>query len=346
MAHRRTTFSKFIIEEQRRMTNPDPDLTALLNDVQTACKFIASAIARGALEQTPSVKVRANDIVLRECEWGGQLRGIASKELREPYDIAAHNPRGRYLLCVDPLDGSSNLDVNVTVGTLFSILRAPDGVDEPAVEDFLQPGSAQVAAGFALYGPTATMVLTLGSGVNGFTLDREIGAYELTHPAMRVPETARDFAIDASNERHWEPPVRHYVEECNEGASGPRGVDFKMRWVDSIAVEVHRILIRGGLFMYPRNTSDTSKEGRMRLLFEANPMAMIVEQAGGAASTGRGRILDVVPTELHHRVPVFLGSRAEVERIDDYHRTYDRGEELAFETPLFNERSLFRTGVL
>ncbi len=344
MAHRRTTFSKFIIEEQRRMTNPDGELTALLNDVQTACKFIASAISRGAIDDTGSVKARANEIILRECEWGGQLRGIASKELRLPYRLPSEVTRGRYLLVVDPIDGSSNLDVNVTVGTLFSILRAPDGADDPSVEDFLQPGSRQIAAGFALYGPTSTMVLTLGSGVNGFTLDREIGAYELTHPDMRVPETTTEFAIDASNERHWEPPVRHYVEECNEGATGPRGTDFKMRWVDSIAVEVHRILVRGGLFVYPRDTSEETKEGPLRLLFEANPMAMIVEQAGGAASTGRKRVLDVVPSSLHERVPVILGSRAEVERMDRYHETYDRGEELTFKTPLFHERSLFRTG--
>jgi fructose-1,6-bisphosphatase len=179
--------------------------------------------------------------------------------------------------------------------------------------------------------------------VHGFTLDPEIGAYTLTHPDMRIPENSREFAINASNERFWEPPVRHYVEECIAGKSGSRGVDFNMRWVASLVAEVHRILVRGGVFMYPRDGKDPSKAGRLRLLYEANPMAMLVEQAGGAASTGRERILEIVPTGLHQRVPVILGSRNEVERLVRYHATYDRGDELAFATPLFNARSLFRT---
>jgi fructose-1,6-bisphosphatase len=357
MPNRRTTFSKFIIEEQRRRAGPDTEFSALLNDVQTACKFIASAVSRGSLATPSSVRttvnvqgeeqklldVISNEIMLRECEWGGNVCGMVSEELEQPYDIPTHYPRGRYLLVFDPLDGSSNLDVNVTVGTIFAILRAPEGVTHPTADDFLQPGTRQLAAGFALYGPTSMIVITLGAGVHGFTLDREIGAYTLTHPDMRIPEETREFAINASNQRFWEPPVQHYVDECVQGKAGARGEDFNMRWIASLVAEVHRILIRGGLFMYPRDTKDASREGRLRLLYEANPMAMIVEQAGGAATTGRKRVLDVEPTGLHQRVPLILGSRNEVERLVSYHEAHDRGEELAFDTPLFNERSLFRT---
>jgi fructose-1,6-bisphosphatase I len=353
---RRTTFSKFIIEEESR-TGSDPSLTALLNDVQTACKFIALAVSRGALHSTAGIgtdvnvqgetqkplDVIANNIMLDECARGGTLCGMVSEELPEPSPIPESYRHGRYLLVFDPLDGSSNLDVNVTVGTIFSVLLAGEGVTQPETADFLQPGSRQIAAGFALYGPCSMIVLTLGHGVHGFTLDREIGAYTLTHPDMKIPKSTREFAINASNERFWEPPVRHYVDECVRGKTGPRGEDFNMRWVASMVAEVYRILVRGGLFMYPRDTKDPGKPGRLRLLYEASPMAMIVEQAGGLATTGRERLLDVEPTSLHQRVPVILGSSEEVERLTKYHAAYDRGEDLEFESPLFNVRSMFRS---
>ncbi len=357
MPHRRTTLSKFIIEDQRRTTQHGAELASLLNDVQTACKFIAAAVSRGALEQpaptgqTPlqpqdadakALDVVANDIMLATCEWGGQLRGMVSEGLDAPYHIPARYPRGRYLLVFDPLDGASNIDVNVPVGTIFSILNAPAGVTDPGPEDFLQPGVQQVAAGYALYGPVSMLVLTLGAGVHGFTLDRHIGAYTLTHPDMSVPQMASEFAINASNERFWEPPVRRYVEECIAGHSGPRGKDFNMRWFASLVAEVHRILLRGGLLMYPRDTRDDGKPGRLRLLYEANPMSMIIEQAGGLASTGRERLLTLAPTDIHQRVPVILGSREEVERLVRYHHAYDGDEDYAFESPLFSTRSLFR----
>ncbi len=348
MPHNRTTFSKFIIEDQRRRSNPDADLTALLNDIQTACKFIASAVSRGALldgsaSGTGGTRQTAREIMLRECESGGKLCGMIYDDLDIPQAISPDYPRGRYLLAFNALDGSSNIDVNVTVGTIFSVLRAPADIETPVVVDFLRPGTEQVAAGYALYGPTDMMVITIGSGVHGFTLDREIGAYTLTHPEMRIPQETCEFAIDASNERLWEPPIRHYVQECIDGRSGARGADFNMRWVDSLVLEVNRILIRGGLFIDPRNTNDDTKSGRLRLLYEANPMAMIVEAAGGAASTGRKRILDIVPESLHARVPVILGSRNEVERLARLHAQHDRGEALTFKTPLFKTRSLFRT---
>jgi fructose-1,6-bisphosphatase len=353
MLYGRTTLSKFIIEEQRRLDS-GADLIALVNDIQTACKYIASAVARGALtgargpagainvhgEEQKPLDVIANDIMLQSCEWGGHLAGMVSEEMEQPYRIPARYPRGRYLLVFDPLDGSSNLDVNVTVGTIFSVLRAPDGVTEPATADFLQPGTRQVCAGYALYGPAAMIVITLGTGVHGFTLDPEIGAFILTHPDLAVPSDTQEFAINASNQRFWEPPVRRYVEECLAGRNGGRGKDFNMRWIASLVAEVHRILMRGGLFMYPTDTRDPARPGRLRLLYEANPMAMLVEQAGGAASTGRGRILDVAPDALHQRVPLILGSKSEVERLERYHAEHDRGD-VAFTSPLFKERSLF-----
>ena len=353
MLHGRTTLSKFIIEEQRKLEG-GAELIALVNDIQTACKYIGTAVARGALagargstgvvnvqgEDQKPLDLIANGIMLDSCEWGGYLAGMVSEEMEAPHPIPAQYPRGRYLLVFDPLDGSSNLDVNVTVGTIFSVLRAPEGVTDPAVADFLQPGTKQVCAGYALYGPSAMIVMTLGTGVHGFTLDPEIGAYILTHPNLAIAAETHEFAVNASNQRFWEPPVRRYVDECLAGKSGVRGKDFNMRWIASLVAEVHRILMRGGLFMYPKDTKDPGKPGRLRLLYEANPMAMLVEQAGGAASTGRGRILDVVPTSLHQRVPVILGSKNEVARLERYHAEFDRGD-VAFRSPLFNERTLF-----
>ena len=353
MPRRRTTFSKFIIESIRQ-TERDPELAALLNDVMTACKLISVAVSRGAAEPVHPVAANApieprkpldqlaNEIMLNVCEFGGQLCGMVSEELAEPYAIPEGYPRGQYLLLFDPLDGSSNIDVNMPVGTIFSILRAAEGVTDPDAAAFLQPGARQVAAGYALHGPVSMLVVTLGDGTHGFTLEREIGAYVLTHPHMRIPETTREFAIDTSQSRFWEPPVRRYVEECSEGPNGPRGGDFEMRWIASMVAEVHRILIRGGLFMQPRDARDGS--GRACLGYAVNPAAMIVEQAGGAASTGRQQLLDIEPADIHQRVPVILGSRQEVERVAQYHAAYDRGEPLAFESPLFNARSLFRTG--
>jgi fructose-1,6-bisphosphatase len=218
------------------------------------------------------------------------------------------------------------------------VLRGPPGVGRPTAADFLQPGTAQVAAGYATYGPVAMMVITLGAGVHGFTLDRDIGAFILTHPNMSIPPATREFSVNMSHERLWEPPVRRYVEECLEGSTGVRGEEFSVRWIASTVAEVHRILLRGGLFMYPSGATNLEL-----LLHEANPMAMIVEQAGGRASTGLKRVLEVAPTGLNQRAPVILGSRDEVERLERYHDEYARGEDPVFKTPLFNARSLFRT---
>lgn len=352
----RLTLTKYLIQERRRHPAATGDFNGLVLDVATACKSIAAAVSRGALagriaaetavnvqgELQKPLDVIANEIIILGCEWGGNLAAMASEEMEDVYGIAPPHPRGRYLLVFDPLDGSSNIDVNVAVGTIFSILRAPEGSAEPTSEDFLQPGTGQVAAGYAIYGPSSMLVLTVGRGVQGFTFDRDIGEFILTHPDLKVPADTSEFAINTSNERFWEPPIKRYVDECLAGKTGPRATDFNMRWIASMVAEVHRILMRGGIFMYPRDTKDPQKPGRLRLLYEANPMAMLMEQAGGGASTGRMRLLEITPTQLHQRIPVILGSKNEVDRIVRYHGEFDAGTDKPYESPLFNTRTLFR----
>lgn len=328
------TITQFIIEEQRRNKGATGEFSMLLSDIVTACKKISQAVNKGALvgtmgsletenvqgEVQKELDVITNDIFISSIEWSGYLAGMASEEMDDPYDIPAQYPRGKYLILFDPLDGSSNVNVNISVGTIFSILRAPDGVTHPVVQDFLQQGTRQVCAGYALYGSSTMLVLTTGNGVNGFTLDREVGEFYLTHPNMQVPADTHEFAINTSNQRHWESPVRRYVEEALKGKEGVRGKDFNMRWVASMVAEVHRILIRGGLFMYPQDSKLKDQGGKLRILYEANPMSMIIEQAGGMSTTGRERIMEIQPSGLHQRVPVILGSKNEVERLVEYHR--------------------------
>lgn len=332
------TLTRFIIEQQRGLPGASGAFTSLLNDIVTACKKISHLVNQGNLvgvlgnaesenvqgEVQKKLDIISNDIMIDALSWSGHLAGMASEENDELIPIPAHYPKGKYLALFDPLDGSSNIDLNLTVGTIFSILRCREG-EEPTLDDFLQKGSEQVCAGFVLYGPSTMMVLTTGHGVNGFTLNQDIGEFILTHPNMTIPEDAKEFAINMSNHRFWEPPMRRYIDECMQGADGPRGKNFNMRWIASLVAEVYRILTRGGVFTYPYDLRDPSKPGHLRLLYEANPMAFIIEQAGGACSTGRERILDLKPNALHQRVPLVLGSKNEVERIVDYHLEADKG---------------------
>ena len=331
MLTERPTLTQFLTEERRRHPGSTADVDALILDVALACKAISQRIASGALagvlgaagatnvqgEQQQKLDVLANEIFLRTNEWGGLLAGMASEELEAPYAIPTRYPRGDCLLVFDPLDGSSNIDVNVSVGSIFSILRAPGSGAE--LEDFLQPGTEQVAGGYAIYGPSTLLVLTVGSGVHAFTLDPALGEFFLTRQDITVPESTKEFAINSSNSRFWEPAVRRYIDECLAGSTGPREKDFNMRWVASLVAETHRILTRGGVFLYPRDTKDPAQEGRLRLLYEANPIAFLIEQAGGRASTGRDRVLEVRPTGLHQRTGFVFGSREEVDRIERYH---------------------------
>ena len=353
---KKRTLTQYLIEQRRRFPQASGELNALILDVSIACKAIARQVALGSLAEAPAggavniqgeeqkpLDVISNEMLIRQTEWSGHLGGMASEEMDAPYQIPGEYARGKYLLVFDPLDGSSNIDVNVSVGTIFSILRAPQDVIDShrdvSEADFLQPGATQVAAGYALYGPTTMLVLTVGDGVAGFTLDPNLGEFKLTHPSIQVPPDTHEFAINTSNSRFWEPPVKRYVDECLAGKTGPRGKDFNMRWIASMVAEAHRILMRGGVFMYPRDTKDPAKPGRLRLLYEANPIGMIVEQAGGRASTGRQPMLGVKPSALHQRIGLVFGSRNEVERIERYHHEPESKETSA---PLFAVRSLFR----
>ncbi len=330
---KRITLSRYLIEKQREQQWIQSDLRLLIEVVARACKAISIAIGKGALadvlggagsdniqgEAQKKLDVLSNDILLDANEWGGHLAAMASEEMDDPFAIPNRFPKGEYLLVFDPLDGSSNIDVNISVGTIFSVLRCPEGTIDPTHESFLQPGTKQVCAGYTVYGPSTLLVLTLGDGVDVFTLDREFGTFVLTQRGLMIPEDTKEFAINMSNMRFWEPPMRRYIDELLAGKEGPRGKDFNMRWVASMVADVHRILSRGGIFMYPRDLKDPTKPGKLRLMYEANPMAFIVEQAGGAATTGRERILDIKPSELHQRVPVVLGSKNEVEHVTRYH---------------------------
>ncbi|MCE5234377.1 MAG: class 1 fructose-bisphosphatase [Mizugakiibacter sp.] len=330
------SLTQFLIEE-KRAGRINPELRLLVEVVARACKRISIAIGKGALggvlgdagtgnvqgEAQKKLDVLSNEILLEANAWGGHLAACASEEMEDPQPIPDAYPKGNYLLLFDPLDGSSNIDVNVSVGTIFSVLRCPDGVTQPVAVHFLQPGTAQVAAGYCVYGPSTLLVLTVGHGTHVFTLDREVGTFILTRRDVQIPEETSEFAVNASNQRHWEAPMQRYVGDLLAGKEGPRGRDFNMRWVASMVADVHRIITRGGIFTYPLDAKCKAKGGRLRLMYEANPMALIVEQAGGAASTGRGRLLEVQPTGLHQRVPVFLGSKREVEAAVRYHREAD-----------------------
>ena len=333
----RSTLTQFLIEERRRHPDATGDLNALITDVSLACKAIARKVAYGALadvlgsagtgnvqgEDQKTLDVLANDMFLRAAEWGGHSAGMLSEELEAPYALPSQHPRGKYLLLFDPLDGSSNIDVNVSVGSIFSVLRAATPGEDPQPADFLQPGTQQVCAGYAIYGPSTMLVLTLGRGTHAFTLDPQLGEWVLSHPDLKLPEKTSEFAINASNSRFWEPAVKRYVDECMAGKAGPRGHDFNMRWIASLVAETHRILMRGGVFMYPWDKREPEKAGKLRLMYEANPMSWLVEQAGGAATNGKQRILELQPTKLHERVSVMLGSRNEVERLTQYHAQKD-----------------------
>jgi fructose-1,6-bisphosphatase I len=327
------SLTRYLIEQQRSYGHITAELRLLIETVARACKRIAIDVHKGALggvlgsagsenvqgEVQKKLDIIANEVLIEANEWGGHLAAMASEEMDGIHLVPNRFPQGEYMLLFDPLDGSSNIDVNVSIGTIFSVLRKVGigrGVSE---QDFLQPGRAQAAAGYCVYGPQTVLVLTVGDGVAEFTLDREQGSWVLTANQLRIPEDTAEFAINMSNKRHWAPPVTRYIDECLDGKAGPRGKDFNMRWIASMVADVHRILHRGGIFLYPWDAREPKKAGKLRLMYEANPMGLIVEQAGGLATNGQQRILDLQPEQLHERVAVMLGSRNEVERVTRYH---------------------------
>ncbi|MGV8805863.1 MAG: class 1 fructose-bisphosphatase [Polaromonas sp.] len=327
------SLTRYLVEQQRVDGHIPPELRLLIEVVARACKRISQAVNKGALgdvmgsagsenvqgEVQKKLDIIANEVLIEANEWGGHLAAMASEEMDSIYVVPNRYPQGEYLLMFDPLDGSSNIDVNVSIGTIFSVLKKPEGEHGVQEKDFLQPGHRQVAAGYCVYGPQTTLVLTVGDGVAMFTLDREQGSFVLTEENVTIPEDTQEFAINMSNMRHWDEPVKRYIDECLAGKEGPRGKNFNMRWIASMVADVHRILTRGGVFMYPWDKREPEKAGKLRLMYEANPMSWLIEQAGGAATNGRQRILDIEPTQLHERVSVILGSKNEVERVTGYH---------------------------
>jgi fructose-1,6-bisphosphatase I len=330
----KVSLTRYLVEQQRVDGAIPAQLRLLLEVVARACKSISQSVNKGALggvlgtaesenvqgEIQKKLDIIANEVLIEANEWGGHLAAMASEEMEGIYVVPNRYPQGEYLLLFDPLDGSSNIDVNVSIGTIFSVLRKPEGSGTGVSEqDFLQAGNNQVAAGYCVYGPQTTLVLTVGDGVAMFTLDREQGSFVLTQENLRVPEDTKEFAINMSNIRHWDAPVKRYIDECLAGKEGVRGKDFNMRWIASMVADVHRILTRGGIFMYPWDKREPEKPGKLRLMYEANPMGWLIEQAGGACTNGKQRILDIQPGKLHERVSVFLGSKNEVERVTNYH---------------------------
>lgn len=332
---KRISLTQYLIERERDKGLISGELRLLIEVIARACKRISYTIGKGALadmhgasgtenvqgEVQQKLDVIANETLLEANEWGGSLAGMASEEMENPYPIPGRYPQGEFLLLFDPLDGSSNIDVNVSIGTIFSVLRMPRSGVAPEVIDFLQPGTQQLAAGYAVYGPQTLLVLTVGDGVACFTLDKDTYSWWLTQDGMRIPADTKEYAINASNARHWYPPVKRYIDDLNAGTTGPLGKDYNMRWIASMVADVHRVLTRGGIFMYPADARDPGKPGKLRLMYEANPMSFLVEQAGGLATNGDRRIMEIEPGKLHERVAVFLGSRNEVERVTGYHRS-------------------------
>ena len=330
------SLTRYLVEQQRSAGHIPAQLRLLIEVVARACKGISQAVSKGALggensvmgsagsenvqgEVQKKLDIIANEVLIEANEWGGHLAAMASEEMDDIYVVPNRYPQGEYLLLFDPLDGSSNIDINGGIGTIFSVLKKPEGSTGVDQQDFLQPGKQQVAAGYCLYGPQTTLVLTVGDGVAMFTLDREQGSFVLITENVQIPEDTQEFAINMSNMRHWDEPVKRYIDECLQGKAGPRGKDFNMRWVAAMVADVHRILTRGGVFLYPWDKREPEKAGKLRLLYEANPMSWLVEQAGGAATNTKQRILDIQPDKLHQRVSVVLGSKNEVERITGYH---------------------------
>ena len=329
----RVSLTRYLIEQERDHGTIPPQLRLLLEVVARSCKGISLSVTKGALgdilgateseniqgEVQKKLDIIANEVLIEANEWGGHLAAMASEEMDSIHVIPNRYPKGEYLLLFDPLDGSSNIDVNVSIGTIFSVLKKPTNSPAVTEADFLQAGNQQVAAGYCIYGPQTTLVLTVGNGVAMFTLDREQGSFVLTHENVKVPEDTQEFAINMSNMRHWDTPIKRYVDECLAGTEGPREKNFNMRWIASMVADVHRILTRGGVFMYPWDKREPNKPGKLRLMYEANPMSWLIEQAGGAATNGKQRILDITPDALHQRVSVILGSKNEVDRVTEYH---------------------------
>jgi fructose-1,6-bisphosphatase I/sedoheptulose-1,7-bisphosphatase len=339
-------------------THTSESLATLLCAIAEASQAISALTENGAIENKDgesiygklnsenvqgetqaTLDVICDEIFTAHLAETGLVAGMVSEEVDLPITVKNKTNKAEFLVFFDPLDGSSNVDVNVSIGSIFSVFKAPNKTDLSEA-DYLIAGKQQVAAGYAIYGPCTMLVITTGHGTHGFTLNRASKQFLLTHPDMQVPADTKEYAINSSNQRFWESPIKRYITECKSGAAGRREKDFNMRWIGSMVADIHRILTRGGIYLYPKDSKDSAKPGRLRLMYEANPMAMLVEQAGGAASTGRVRMLDLPPEHIHQRIPIIIGSKNEVEHIERYHAAFDKGTDEPF--PLFNERTFYR----
>jgi fructose-1,6-bisphosphatase I len=333
------SLTQFLVEQQRQQAALPAQLRLLIEVVARACKVIGYSVNNGALggllgdldrsnvqgEVQKRLDVLANEMLLEANEWGGHLAALASEEMDAIHVIPNRYPKGEYLLLYDPIDGSSNVDVDLSVGTIFSVLHAPENSAgrEVCEADFLQSGRRQIAAGYAIYGPQTLLILSVGTGVYEFALNREMGSWVQVGERLRIPAGNCEFAINMSNYRHWSQPVRSYIDDCLAGKTGCRGADFNMRWTGSMVADIHRILKRGGIFLYPWDARKPNQGGKLRLMYEANPMGFLIEQAGGLAYDNNRRILDIQPEALHQRVGVIMGDRAEVEAFVRYFATAD-----------------------
>ncbi len=345
----RLSLEEFLIEERKKHAQASGDLNGLIIAAARACKVISHQVAAGqlvtpyaseVLEDPGDLETLAEGIFRRLVQTSGRLAGILSPREAHIPAPSADSPPGKYLFLFNPLEGVANLPFNVPAGSIFSILRTTSE-RHPAGEDaFLAPGSGQVCAGYAIYGPSTMLVLSVGTGTHGFTLDPILGEFVLTHPGLKIPARTDEFAVNAVNHRIWEPAVKRYVDECVAGSAGTRGRDFSMRWVASLVAETHNILLRGGVFLNPRNPGldECGRHDQARLLYAANPVAFLVEQAGGSASTGRRRILDIEPRAPHQEIGLIFGSSEEVERLQGYHTETTED----YNAPLFGVRGLFR----
>jgi len=318
------TLTKFLLEEQRKFPGSSGNFTALFSDLGTAAKLVSREVRRAGLvdilgasgnrnihgEEVQKLDELANETFIRAMEHGGHLAAMASEEMDDIIHVDGKYPKGNYLLLFDPLDGSSNIDVNISVGTIFSIIKCKDG-SKVSTKDFLQPGSQQVSAGYILYGSSTMLVYTTGHGVHAFTLDPSVGEFLLSRENITIPDKGKIYSINEGNSKHWLPGTAAYIEKLKTGSK-----DCSARYVGSLVADFHRNLLKGGIFLYPADRK--SEKGKLRLLYEANPLSFIVEQAGGKSSNGMQRIMDVVPQELHQRTPLFIGSKADVEEAERY----------------------------
>lgn len=327
-----TTLRKYLLQMQKEH-GLDQDLTLLVEDIATSCRIISHQIRNGPFldilgatetsniqgETQKQLDVIANDVFLSHCSNCQRVAALVSEEMDDVIWLKETPKAGDYLVYFDPLDGSSNLNVNLSVGSIFSVVELEQDIETLTNEVVLLKGTKQVFAGYSLYGPSTSLVFSTGKGVQGFTHKMGTGEFLLTFPDMCLPDSTEEFAINASRWRHWDETIRRYVEECIKGENGPRQRSFNMRWTASMVAEIHRILTRGGVFLYPVDAENEQTGGKLRLLYEANPMSFIVEQAGGRASTGRERILGVQPQSHHQRISVIMGCRNEVELIESYY---------------------------